>query len=67
MVTYSVFAEEEIEKERGVILAEMRASKDSVEDFSFKRVNEIAFKKSALRYDVAGIEENVKILLEKNL
>lgn len=67
MVTSPIFAEEEIEKERGVILAEMRASKDSVEDLSFKRVNEIAFNKSALRYDVAGIEENVKNFTKKDL
>lgn len=60
MVTKSIFIEEEIEKERGVILAEIRSSKDSVEDFSFKRVNEVAFKKSGLRYDVAGLEKNVK-------
>lgn len=60
MVTKSIFLEEEIEKERGVILAEIRSSKDSVEDLSFKRVNEIAFKKSGLRYDVAGLEKNVK-------
>lgn len=60
MVTKSIFLEEEIEKERGVILAEIRSSKDSVEDLSFKRVNEVAFKKSGLRYDVAGLEKNVK-------
>lgn len=60
MVTKSIFLEEEIEKERGVILAEIRSSKDSVEDLSFKRVNEVAFKKSGLRYDVAGVEKNVK-------
>lgn len=60
MVTSSILLQEEIEKERGVILAEIRTSKDSVEDFSFKRTNEVAFKKGALRYDVAGIEKNVK-------
>ena len=54
------FPKEEVEKERGVILAEIRSSKDSVEDFSFKKINEVAFKKSALRYDVAGLDENVK-------
>lgn len=59
MVTSSTFVPEELEKERGVILAEMKASKDSVEDLSFKRVNETAFDKSSLRFDVAGSEENV--------
>ena len=67
MVTNSVFLQEEIEKERGVILAEMKASMDSVEDLSFKRVNEIAFGKSCLRYDVAGTEKNVKKFTRKDL
>lgn len=60
MVVNPAFDEEELSKERGVILAEIRSSKDDVEDFSFKKVNEYAFKKSPLRYDVTGLEENVK-------
>ena len=64
---FFVFLKEEIEKERGVILAEMKASMDSVEDLSFKRVNEIAFEKSCLRYDVAGTEKNVKKFTRKDL
>lgn len=60
MITSSNFLEEEIERERGVILAEMRTSKDDIEDLSFKRVNEVAFNSSPLRYDVTGLEEVVK-------
>lgn len=60
MIINSAFREEEVEKERGVILAEIRTSKDDIEDLSFKRINEEAFEKSPLRYDVAGLEENVK-------
>ncbi len=60
MITSSDFPEDELEKERGVILAEIRTSKDDIEDLSFKRVNEVAFEKSPLRIDVTGIEEEVK-------
>lgn len=60
MVQNSIFPEEEIEKERGVILAEIRTSRDDVEDFSFKRINEIAFKRSPLKYDTLGEEKTVK-------
>lgn len=60
MITSSNFPEEEIEKERGVILAEIRTSKDDVEDLSFRKVNELAFKNSPLRIDVTGLEEEVK-------
>ena len=67
MLICSKFPEEEIEKERGVILAEIRSSKDSVEDFSFKKINEVAFNKSSLRYDVAGLDENVKSFTKKEL
>lgn len=59
MVTKPAFDKEEIEKERGVILSEIRMSKDDIEDFSFKNVNKIAFVNSPLRYEVTGLEENV--------
>lgn len=67
MIINSSFKEKEIEKERGVILAEMRASKDDIEDLSFKKINEIAFEKSPLKYDVAGLEENVKSYKREDL
>lgn len=67
MIINPKFDEGEIEKERGVILAEIRMSKDDLEDFSFKNVNKIAFTKSALKYEVTGIEENVKSFTKKEL
>ena len=67
MMINAKFDEEEIEKERGVILAEIRMSKDDLEDLSFKNVNKIAFTKSALRYEVTGLKENVKRFTRKEL
>ncbi|MGL5151755.1 MAG: M16 family metallopeptidase [Clostridium sp.] len=60
MIINPKFDSKELNKERGVILAEMRSSKDDVEDLSFKRVSEIGFDKSPLKYDVTGLEGNVK-------
>lgn len=60
MVINSVFEEEEIEKERSVILAELRTGRDDIEDLSFKKTNEIAFEKGYLKWEVIGLEENVK-------
>lgn len=60
MIQNSIFPEKEINRERGVILAELRTSKDDIEDYSFKRANEIAFIKSPLRYDTLGDEKTVK-------
>lgn len=60
MIMNSVFPTEEMEKERGVILSEIRASKDDIEELSFKMASEKAYKDSPLRYDISGSEENVK-------
>lgn len=60
MVKNSSFLECELEKERGVILAEIRTSKDDIEDYSFKKTHEAAFSKSPLKYDIIGTEHNVK-------
>ncbi len=67
MVINSTMPKDEVEKERGVILAEIRATKDSVEDYSFKRINEVAFNESSLKYDVAGLEKNVKRFSDADL
>lgn len=67
MIINPAFNSNELEKERGVILAEMRASKDDIEDLSFKRTNEVAFNKNPIKYDVAGLEENVKSYKRKDL
>ncbi|NMM63191.1 insulinase family protein [Clostridium sp. P21] len=62
MLRNSIFPEKEIEKEREVILAEIRTSRDDIEDLSFKKVNEIAFDKSPLKYEIIGDEKSVKNL-----
>lgn len=67
MLLNSTFPIDEIEKERGVILSEIRTSKDDIEDLSFKRVNEIAFKNSPLREDTIGTENIIKKIKRKQL
>ena len=67
MLLNSTFPVDEIEKERGVILAEIRTSKDDIEDLSFKRVNEIAFKNSPLKEDTIGSESIIKKITRRQL
>lgn len=67
MVMNSVMDEKELEKEKGVVLAEIRSSLDSVEDISFRKLNEFSFNKSALKYDVLGLEKVVKKFTQKQL
>ena len=59
MISKSTFPESELEKERGVIISEIKSGKDDIEDLTFKRVNEVGFSKSPLKYDVTGTEKNV--------
>jgi len=67
MLLNSTFPKDQIEKERGVILAEIRTINDDIEDLSFKRVNEIAFINSPLRVDTIGNESIVKKVSRKQL
>lgn len=60
MLQNSTFPKDEIEKERGVILAEIRTSKDDIEDYSYKKVTECAFKKSSIKIDTIGTKNTVK-------
>ncbi|MEW8994034.1 M16 family metallopeptidase [Clostridium sp.] len=61
------FLEEHIEKERGVILAELRSGKDDVEDLSFQKINDMAFTHSPLKIDVIGKEAIVKSINREDL
>lgn len=67
MIINSIFPKDELEKERGVIIAEIKGSKDDIEDFSFQKANSIAFKNSSLRYDTAGEESAIKKIKREDL
>lgn len=67
MLQNSIFPDEEIEKERGVILAEIRSGRDDIEEYSYDKVHEIAFKRSPLRYNTIGDEQIVKAIDRKQL
>ena len=67
MFINSIFPDEQIEKEREVILSEIKSSKDDIEDYSFDRINKIAFKKSSLRYNVTGNEKDISKFKREDL
>ena len=60
MVINSEFDKKQIDKERSVILSEIKSSYDDIEDFSYRKINEVAFEGNNLMYDVLGTEESVK-------
>lgn len=65
LLQHPTFNEEHIEKERGVILAELRSGKDDVEDLSFQKINDMAFTNSPLKVDVIGKEAIVRTINKK--
>lgn len=67
MLRNSIFPEEEVLKEREVILSEISTSKDDVEDYSFRKTFEAAYKNSPLKYDTIGNESNVKKFTREEL
>ncbi|SHI32753.1 Predicted Zn-dependent peptidase [Clostridium cavendishii DSM 21758] len=67
MIISPSFNKHELEREIGVVLAEIRTSKDDIEDLSFKKTSEVAFTKSPLKNEIIGTEENIQSLKRKDL
>ncbi|NLP28566.1 MAG: insulinase family protein [Clostridia bacterium] len=67
MLLNSTFPEEEIKKEKGVILAEYNSISDDIEDYSFRMINYHGFKESPLKYDVIGRPETIKSFTRNQL
>lgn len=67
MIMNSTLPIEELKKEKSVILAEIRNGIDDVEHLSFNKINEYAFSKSHLRYDIAGSEERINSFTREQL
>ncbi len=59
MLMYPKFSKNDLEKERGVILSELRASLDDAEEITHKNLYYNAYEDSPLKYDVIGNEETI--------
>lgn len=59
MLTHPLFLEEEIEKEKRVILEEIAMSEDSPEDIVHDQLENIVLSPSALSLDILGTKDNV--------
>ena len=60
MIINSNFPKSEMEKEREVILSELRSSRDDIEELSFIKINNYGFNRSPLKYEIIGEEKRVK-------
>lgn len=65
MLTNSLFVEEEIEKEKNVIIEEINMYQDLPDDLSFELLNELMFKDTSLEYPILGTERSIKALNKK--
>ncbi len=67
MVIQPKFDSKEIDIEREIILSEIDSCNSNYEDYSFIKLNQEAFEKSHLKYDVAGTKEIIKSLTSQDL
>lgn len=62
MLTNSLFNQEEIQKEKGVIIEEINMYLDEPEDLVYELLNELMFKGSSLELPILGTEDSVSTL-----
>jgi len=64
---HSVFPENELEKERGVILDEMASYQDSPEDLIMDEFEDLLFQGHALGHNILGTPESLKLLTREHI
>jgi predicted Zn-dependent peptidase len=67
MILNSKFEQEEIDKEKSVVLSEIDSKNDDLEYLCIKKTFEMAFEKSNLKYDILGIEKDIKNFTKKQI
>lgn len=67
MILHPAFNKDELEREKGVVISEIRSAKDDIAEFSANKVFNSAFDESPLRYEVAGNEKVVSSFTKKEI
>ena len=67
ILTHSVFAPDELERERGVILQEIGQANDTPDDAVFDRFQETAFPSQAMGRPVLGTEKSIRAMPRERL
>lgn len=67
MVLHPIFPEEEVEKEKKVVLEEMKMYKDNPEDYIFEEFNSLVFKDHPLGRPIIGHENTVNSFKRSDL
>ncbi len=67
MILHPLFPEDEMEKEKKVVLEEMKMYRDNPQDFAFEQFNRMLFEGDALGRPVIGDEKSVQALTRDDL
>lgn len=67
MIKNASFDKKEFNKEKEVILSEIRSIKDDIEDYSFNKIHEIGFVRGPLKQDTIGSEKNINKFTSEDL
>lgn len=67
MFTHSLFDEEDLEKEKGIILDEIDMYEDSPEDMIQEQLQKLVWDKHPLGYIISGTQENVRAMTREEL
>ncbi|MGV3278514.1 M16 family metallopeptidase [Rickettsiales bacterium LUAb2] len=63
----SVFPEDEIEKEKSVVIQEIKQSKDNPDDIIYSHFQNLCYAGNSLSFDILGTEENISAFTQKDL
>lgn len=67
IIKNAAFDKKEFNKEKEVILSEIRSIKDDIEDYSFNKIHEIGFAHGPLKQDTIGSEKNINRFTSEDL
>lgn len=67
MIKNASFDKREFNKEKEVILSEIRSIKDDIEDYSFNKIHEVGFANGPLKQDTIGSEKNINKFTSEDL
>ena len=67
IVCESTYDENELEKEKGVILQEIAQSNDNPDEHVFEEIQKLCFPESSIGYPVIGLQKNVKAFCRNDI
>lgn len=67
MLNNSLFLQEDIEKEKNVIVDEINMYEDAPEDLSFELLNDLMFEGTSLEFPILGTEDSISNLNRDNI